>query len=198
MMAALMIEQMLTQRTTAAWRIPHPPTPMLDRFERVLVASNRWLLILLLAIMACIVFANVVLRYTTGDSIVWAEEVARHMMIWITFLGAGLVLRFGGHVAIDNLHRAVSTKAARVLRAVVVAGVGLFCAAMVVASSQYVWATRFQTTAATDISISFIYAAMPVGFLLMLVHLLFIARNYILAGSFAESDEMDADAAASI
>ena len=93
---------------------------MLDRFERVLGASNRWLLILLLAIMACIVFANVVLRYTTGDSIVWAEEVARHMMIWITFLGAGLVLRFGGHVAIDNLHRAVSTKAARVLRAVVV------------------------------------------------------------------------------
>jgi TRAP-type C4-dicarboxylate transport system permease small subunit len=76
-----------------------------DRIERILVACNRWLLILLLLAMACIVFANVVLRYTTGDSIVWAEEVARHMMIWVTFLGAGLVLRFGGHVAIDNLHQ---------------------------------------------------------------------------------------------
>ncbi len=53
-----------------------------------------------------IVFVNVVLRYTTGDSIVWAEEVARHLMIWVTFLGAGLVLRFGGHVAIDALHQA--------------------------------------------------------------------------------------------
>ncbi|MPS92065.1 MAG: TRAP transporter small permease subunit, partial [Comamonas sp.] len=80
---------------------------MLDRIERTLVAGNRWLLILLLLAMACIVFANVVLRYTTGDSIVWAEEVARHMMIWVTFLGSGLVLRFGGHVAIDNLHRSV-------------------------------------------------------------------------------------------
>jgi len=39
---------------------------------------------------------------------------------------------------------------------------------------------------------------MPVGFVLMLIHLLFIARSYIAAGSFAESDEMDADAAASI
>jgi TRAP-type C4-dicarboxylate transport system permease small subunit len=58
---------------------------MLDRIERILVAGNRWLLILLLLAMACIVFANVVLRYTTGDSIVWAEEVARHMMIWVTF-----------------------------------------------------------------------------------------------------------------
>ena len=84
---------------------------MLNRIERILVACNRWLLILLLVAMACIVFANVVLRYTTGDSIVWAEEVARHLMIWVTFLGAGLVLRFGGHVAIDNLHQAVSTRA---------------------------------------------------------------------------------------
>ena len=69
---------------------------------------------------------------------------------------------------------------------------------MAVASSQYVWATRFQTTAATDIPISFVYAAMPVGFVLMLVHLLFIARGYVADGSFAKSDEMDADAAASI
>ena len=171
---------------------------MLNKFERALVAANRWLLIVLLAAMACIVFANVVLRYTTGDSIVWGEEVARHMMIWVTFLGAGLVLRFGGHVAIDNLHHAVGPQAARWVRGLIVLLLAVFFVVMTVASSQYVYATRFQTTAATDISISYIYAAMPVGFVLMLVHLLFIARPYITAGSFAVSDEMDADAAASI
>ncbi len=171
---------------------------MLNRIERILVACNRWLLILLLVAMACIVFANVVLRYTTGDSIVWAEEVARHLMIWVTFLGAGLVLRFGGHVAIDNLHQAVSTRAARWLRTVVAVGIGIFCLAMIYFSILYVWATRFQTTAATDIPISFIYLAMPVGFLLMFVHLLFIVRGYIADGSYIESGEMDAEAAASL
>lgn len=171
---------------------------MLNRIERILVACNRWLLILLLLAMACIVFANVVLRYTTGDSIVWAEEVARHLMIWGTFLGAGLVLRFGGHVAIDNLHQAVSTRAARWLRTLVVVGIGIFCLVMTYFSILYVWATRFQTTAATDIPISFIYVAMPVGFLLMFVHLLFIVRGYIADGSYIESGEMDAEAAASL
>ncbi|MBI3531152.1 MAG: TRAP transporter small permease [Burkholderiales bacterium] len=171
---------------------------MLNRIERILVASNRWLLILLLLAMACIVFANVVLRYTTGDSIVWAEEVARHLMIWGTFLGAGLVLRFGGHVAIDNLHQAVSTPVARLLRTVVVVGIGIFCLVMTYFSILYVWATRFQTTAATDIPISFIYAAMPVGFLLMFVHLLFVVRGYIADGSYIESGEMDAESAASL
>jgi TRAP-type C4-dicarboxylate transport system permease small subunit len=171
---------------------------MLNRIERILVAFNRWLLILLLLAMACIVFANVVLRYTTGDSIVWAEEVARHLMIWVTFLGAGLVLRFGGHVAIDNLHQAVSSRAARLLRTLVVVGIGVFCLVMTYFSILYVWATRFQTTAATDIPIAWIYAAMPAGFLLMFLHLLFIVRGYIADGSYIESGEMDADSAASL
>ena len=133
---------------------------MLNRLEHAFVVCNRWALIALLLAMACIIFANVVLRYTTGDSIIWAEEVARHMMIWVTFLGAGLVMRFGGHVAIDNLHRAVGTLSARILRIVVLLGIAVFCVFMAVASSNYVWMTRFQTTAATDIPISFIYAAM--------------------------------------
>lgn len=171
---------------------------MLDRIEKSLVAINRWLLILLLLAMAIIIFSNVVLRYTTGDSIVWAEEVARHMMIWVAFLGAGLALRFGGHVAIDNLHRSVSTRTAQLLRALVLLCLSLFFIFMTISSSDYVWRTRFQSTAATDIPISFIYAAMPVGFVLMLVHLLFIARGYIADGSYKESTEIDGEAAGSL
>ena len=171
---------------------------MLNRVEHLLVAANRWVLILLLLAMSCIVFANVVLRYTTDDSIVWAEEVARHLMIWVTFLGAGMVLRFGGHVAIDSLHGALGARGAQVVRAIVAAGIGLFCLVMTYFSILYVWATRFQTTAATDVPMAWIYAAMPVGFILMFIHLLFIVRNYILEGRYVESPELDAQAAASL
>lgn len=166
--------------------------------ERALVAGNRWLLIVLLLTMACIVFANVVLRYTTGESLVWGEEISRHMMIWVTFLGAGLVLRFGGHVAVDSLHSAVQRPLARVIRFIIVAGIAVFCGVMTYFSSLYVWATRFQTTAATDISIAWIYLAMPIGFVLMFLHLLFIARRFIDTGHYATSAELDPDAAASL
>ena len=171
---------------------------MLDRIEKGLVAINRWVLIFLLLAMAIIIFSNVVLRYTTGDSIVWAEEVARHMMIWVAFLGAGLALRFGGHVAIDNLHRSVSTRTAQLLRALVLLCLALFFIFMTISSSDYVWRTRFQSTAATDIPISFVYAAMPVGFVLMLVHLLLIARRYVLEGDYARTEEIDGEAAGSL
>ena len=49
--------------------------------------------------MATVVFANVALRFLTDNSILWVEELSRYLMIWLTFLGAGLVLRYGGHVA---------------------------------------------------------------------------------------------------
>ena len=72
-------------------------------FEKYLMAANRGVMIALLATMAVIIFANVVLRYSTNQSIEWAEEVARYMMVWLTFLGAGPVLRYGGHIAVENL-----------------------------------------------------------------------------------------------
>ena len=167
-------------------------------FEKYFLAFNRWALIGLLAAMSVIIFTNVVLRYTTSQSIEWAEEVARHMMIWVTFLGAGLVLRFGGHVAIDNFHHVVGEQGARFVRMVVALGLGAFFLVMMYFSILYVWATRFQTTAATDIPIAWIYAAMPVGFLLLFVHLLFVVRAYVGEGKYITSDEMDAESAASL
>jgi TRAP-type C4-dicarboxylate transport system permease small subunit len=78
---------------------------LIDQFEKHFMSFNRWLLILILAVMSVIIFANVSLRYTTSQSIEWAEEVARHLMIWLTFLGCGPVLRYGcarGDCALDQ------------------------------------------------------------------------------------------------
>src|SRR6187549_2252422 len=93
----------------------------MKNFERWFLAANKWVLILLLAAMAIIIFTNVAMRYLTSQSLEWGEEVARHMMIWLTFLGAGPVLRYGGHIAVENLQDALPPKAAIAMRAVVAA-----------------------------------------------------------------------------
>lgn len=167
-------------------------------FESVLLAVNRWVLILLLGSMSIIVFTNVVSRYITGDSIPWAEEVARHMMIWLTFLGCGLVLRSGGHIAIDNLQDAVSTKAAQWIRALIMALVLVFFAVMFWASITYVQRTMTQLTAGTQIPFGFIYMAMPVGAALTIVHLLLVARTWIVDRTFWGDEDFDANASASL
>ena len=62
----------------------------------------------------------------------------------------------------------------------------------------YMQRTQFQTTAATQISFAYIYAAMPVGGALLLVHWLFIVRGYVRERRFAADAHFDANAAASL
>jgi len=169
-----------------------------DTLERGLLSVNRWALIGLLAAMAIIIFANVALRYLTDQSIEWAEEVSRHMMIWLTFLGAGPVLRYGGHIAVDNLQDSLPQRAAvavRVLIAVLLLG---FFGFMVWYGVLYVQRSQFQTTAATQISFAWVYAAMPIGGVLLIAHWLFIVRGYLRERAFASDAHFDANASASL
>ena len=169
----------------------------MDTFERGLLAANRWALIGLLTAMSVIIFANVALRYLTNQSIEWAEEVARHMMIWLTFIGAGPVLRYGGHIAIENLQDALPSRAAQWLRAVIAVLLAGFFMVMVWWGTVYVMRAQYQTTAATQISFGWIYAAMPVGGVL-LAHWALVVRAYVRERSFASDAHFDATASASL
>lgn len=151
-------------------------------FERHFVSVNEWLVLLMLAAMAVIVFTNVALRYLTNFSLTWAEEVARYLMIWMTFLGAGLVLRTGGHVAITNLHGLLPDRASCVLRMVVSMLLLGFFAGMAWFGHDYMSRMGRQLTPATRIPFYIIYAAMPVGFALLIVHFLLVLKNYVATG----------------
>ena len=170
----------------------------MDKFERGLIAANRWALIALLGAMSVIIFTNVALRYLTDQSIEWAEEVARHMMIWLTFLGAGPVLRYGGHIAVDNLQDSVPPRVAVALRVLIALLMTGFFVFMVWWGILYMQRAQFQTTAATQISFAWIYAAMPVGGVLLLMHWLLILRGYLRERAFAADAHFDANASASL
>jgi TRAP-type C4-dicarboxylate transport system permease small subunit len=156
----------------------------LIRLERLFVALNAWALILMLSAMTLVVGANIASRYLTGHSFAWADEVARYLMIWLTFTGAGLILRRGGHVAITRLQDALPDTGQRILRAALVAGLLVFFGFMVHVGLQYAQRMQFQLSPALRIPFSYVYAAMPIGFGLLIVHLLIIAREFITAGTY--------------
>lgn len=171
---------------------------MLAKFDRGFLWLNRVLLMALLALMSVLVFANVVLRYTTGDSIVWAEELSRYLMIWLTFLGAGLVLRFGGHLAIDNLQDAVSARAGRYLRASILLIVAAFALAMIWLGGSYMLRAWAQTTPVMELPFGLVYSVLPVGFLFLLIHLAMFARRYAASRSFDRDPDFDSSMSATL
>lgn len=157
--------------------------------EKVFIAINRWILVLLMSAMSVIVFSNVVLRYLTNDSIVWAEEVARYLMIWMAFLSAGLALRAGMLVAVSQIHAHLPHLARIGLRLVILSIMLVFFGWMIWAGFEYLTRMGRQLTPATRVPFSYIYYAMPTGFALLMIHTLLIARRFVSEGSFERPDD---------
>lgn len=170
----------------------------MQKLETAFVRLNKAVLMALLSAMALIIFANVVLRYTTSESIEWAEEVARYLMVWLTFLGAGLVLRYGGHIAIDNLQDSVPRKAAMAIRCLISTILFAFFIYMAWVGMMYVERSQFQMTPTTQVSMAWVYSAMPIGGLLLVIHFALVVKSYIIDRSFAADEHFDANASASL
>jgi TRAP-type C4-dicarboxylate transport system permease small subunit len=118
----------------------------------------------------------------TDHSIVWVEEVSRYLMIWLTFLAAGLVLRYGGHVGIDTLQNAFP-RGAVAIRAAIYALLLVFFATMLWLGARYAIVAWGQTTPVMQIPMGAVYLAIPLGFGLLILHLLLMAVPYLRPGA---------------
>jgi TRAP-type C4-dicarboxylate transport system permease small subunit len=76
------------------------------------------LLALALAAMVVMVFGNVVLRYAFDSGITVSEELSRFLFVWLTFLGAVIVMGQGGHLGFDLVARALPRAGQRACRVV--------------------------------------------------------------------------------
>ena len=55
----------------------------------------------LTAAMTIVVLLGVFTRYVLNDALPWTEEVARYILIWLSWLGGGIAMRRGSHIAVD-------------------------------------------------------------------------------------------------
>jgi TRAP-type C4-dicarboxylate transport system permease small subunit len=169
---------------------------VLERVDRGLCVANRAVLATLLAVMALLVFGNVVLRYLFGISLSWVEELTRYMMIWLTWLGAGLALREGAHIAIDTLQQALPEIGARLLRGIVAIAVIGFFGALVWLGWRYSMFAWRQETAVLRLPAGLVYLAIPIGSALMLAHLLLTMREAVTHTATAEEQARAAEMSA--
>jgi TRAP-type C4-dicarboxylate transport system permease small subunit len=61
------------------------------------------LVVLALVAMVVMVFGNVVLRYGFNSGIMVSDEMSRYCFIWLTYIGAMIAMREGGHLGVDTL-----------------------------------------------------------------------------------------------
>lgn len=81
-------------------------------FERAI----EWFLITLLGVMIVLVFGNVVLRFVFNSGIVFSEEVSRFVFMWLTLIGALVVMKENAHLGMSSVVDRLGEKGQRVCR----------------------------------------------------------------------------------
>ncbi|MBN2370074.1 MAG: TRAP transporter small permease [Vicinamibacteria bacterium] len=144
----------------------------LARVSRIMDRTLSYVAALLLAMMAGIVFSNVICRYFLNASLYWYEEVSRFLLLWIVFLGAVIAYIRGDHLGIDVLLIILPPRAKKAV--IVLADFMVMVALLIL--FQGGWAMAADSLASgwvassVPIPYGYIYMVAPVSAGLMLIH----------------------------
>lgn len=149
---------------------------VLGKVESILGAFNgavlrlfRWLVMTILAVMTAIVLSGVFFRYVLNDALAWSEEIAKFMMVWMAFIAAPLAYKSGALVAIEALPRALKGRVREVLLVVIELIVITLMVVFIIKGAFLAQNASIQRASTIDLSIMYVYAAMPVGAFMVLM-----------------------------
>src|SRR5258706_9372800 len=74
-----------------------------------------WIVLAVFWALAFVVFYQVFTRYVMNDAAGWTEEIARYLLVAVTFLGGAMAVRRGTHIQVDFVYRFLPRPVGRVL-----------------------------------------------------------------------------------
>ena len=144
---------------------PAPAGGMWGRFYEWL----GYLAGLILAIMAGAVFLQVVLRYIGWAGIDGLDEVPRYLFVWLVMLGAAAAMHRGEHTLLGYFRDRFGQRGrALAIIATNAAGIALFVY-FIKLSFILVPNAQLQTSASLGLPLGYVYAAVPVGSVLIIL-----------------------------
>jgi TRAP-type C4-dicarboxylate transport system permease small subunit len=124
-------------------------------------------MVTILTIMVGLVFGNVVARYAFNSAITWAEEVARFLFVWLTFVGASFGLMKGLHLGMDMVVARFSPRTRSLVEVVNGFIILAFLGVWVVGGVHLIQANLDYMSPATGFSMGLVYMIGPLAAVLM-------------------------------
>jgi len=136
------------------------------------VLLSEWITIVTFVVMVVITFTQVLCRYLLSYSLPWADELARFSLVWMVFIGMVATLAKGQHVTADVLLERYRGRLRIVMLTLVDLATIVLFSCLLIGGLKLVQMTGTQTMATLGISKSWLYAALPIGAVLMVIELI--------------------------
>lgn len=132
-------------------------------FERRLTQAALALAVIAMALVVALTFYQVVTRFVLGHPSAWSEVAARSALIWMVFLGLAAAFRRGSMIAVDFLLDVSPPNLRRVFFIIIAIACVVFLALLIWFGTGMTMRVRGQNLAGLQITIAWVYAALPVG-----------------------------------
>ena len=116
-----------------------------------------------------VLFAGVVARYVFHAPLVWSDELASIMFLWLSMLGAVVALRRGEHMRMTALVNKVTPATRALLDTVAITASIAFLVLVIWPAYEYAYEESFIVTAAMELNNAIRASAIPVGMALMVI-----------------------------
>lgn len=142
------------------------------RLEAMTTRIALWLAIVFLLTAAALATYQVAARFVFGKPSTWSEVITRSAMIWSVLLGVAPAFREGTMIAVEIIQRSLPPRLGLWLYQTSMTLTLVFFSVLFWQGWAMVERVARQNLAALDVSIGWVYAALPVGSVFILIAVL--------------------------
>lgn len=141
----------------------------LHTLSRIFDRAGELLCLVMVLTMVFVTGAQIVFR-VFFTALTWSEELTRYLLAWSSFIGASCVYRHAGHINITLIQDHMPPAARRAVKILVHCICAVFFGLMIYYGIAYAYQMRRQLSPAMRIPMCWMYASIPFGGGLLLLH----------------------------
>ena len=145
----------------------------MSALDKLSFTLNGWIEYLLFGLgftMTVVVAVQVLFRYVFNQSLFWSEELARYLLVWLSFLGASVAYRRKAHPGIDMLQAKLPVTLQKIA-AIIVHGASLsLFFVMILFGYRFAYFVRLQISPALYLPKWIIFSIVPISGCILMLH----------------------------
>jgi len=140
------------------------------RLKEILLHADLYCGAFLMAAVLTIISFQVILRYFFSSPLPWPEEVTTSLLVWITFLGGSIVTRREEHIKVTYFVEFLPKRVLIWIFLFLDILIIFFLTAILIGCVPVFQKLRLILLPATEISINWVFASVPISAFMMLIY----------------------------
>lgn len=156
--------------------------------KKILRNADEIILMIFLAAMCIVLALQVFFRYVLNTPLIWSEEVARYLFVWITFIGAGYGVRKHLHIEMTFLFIKLPKQAQKVIQIIINIIAIIAFAYIIPESIKFMKSQHILSATTFSMPLSVLFSAVPIGIAILIIRII-QDTYYIIVGKIPDGGD---------